>query len=134
MRTNLLVMIGIGVLMASASLVAHHSFAAEFDANQKLTLRGTITRIEWINPHSWIHLDVLRPDGSVDKWMIETGNPGGLIRRGFTKKSVPSGAEIVVVGFRAKDGSLKANGLDVTFADGRKVFIGTGAPSDQKPQ
>lgn len=133
MRMKLsMMMAGIGLLMGAAPVVAHHAFASEFDANQKLKLAGTVTRMEWINPHTWIHLDVKGPGGKVEKWMIETGNPGGLIRRGFTRNSLPPGSEIVVVGYRAKDGSTTANGVEVTFADGRKVFIGssgTGAPA-----
>src|SRR5687768_14680563 len=112
---------------------AHHSFAAEFDAKQPVTLKGTVTRMEWINPHSWIHLDVKNPDGTVSKWMIEGGTPNTLVRRGFTKDSLKEGTEITVEGFRAKNGALRANGADLILPDGRRLFLGssgTGAPKD----
>lgn len=115
---------------------AHHAFAAEFDANKPVKLEGTVTRMEWINPHAWIHVDVKKPDGTVEKWMIEGGTPNTLLRRGFTKTSLLPGTVIVVDGYQAKDGSLKANGRDLTFPDGRKLFMGssgTGAPYDTKP-
>jgi hypothetical protein len=98
-------------------------------------IRGTIVKMEWINPHTWLHLDVKRPDGKTERWMIEGGPPNALYRRGFTKNSLPQGAELVVEGFRAKDGSLKGNGRELTFADGRRLFVGssgTGAPNDGK--
>ena len=112
---------------------AHHAFAAEFDANKPVRLKGTVTKMEWINPHAWIHIDVKSSNGAVEKWMIEGGTPNTLFRRGFTKTSVMPGTEIVVDGYQAKDGSLKANGRDLTFPDGRKLFMGssgTGAPRD----
>jgi len=112
---------------------AHHSFAAEFDANQPITLRGTITKMEWINPHAWIHMDVKKPDGTTEEWMIEGGTPNTLLRRGFTRDSVKPGTEIVVEGFRAKNGTLRANGRDLTLPNGQKLFLGssgTGAPRD----
>jgi Family of unknown function (DUF6152) len=112
---------------------AHHAFAAEFDATKPVRLRGTVTRMEWINPHAWIHIDVKLPDGKVEKWMIEGGTPNTLLRRGFTKQSLQYGTEIIVDGYQAKDGSLKANGRDLTLPDGRKLFMGssgTGAPKD----
>ena len=114
---------------------AHHAFAAEFDASKPFKMRGTIVKMEWINPHTWLHLDVKRPDGKTERWMIEGGPPNALYRRGFTKDSLPQGAELVVEGFRAKDGSLKGNGRELTFADGRRLFVGssgTGAPNDGK--
>jgi len=115
--------------------VAHHSFAAEFDAKKPVKLRGTVTKMEWINPHSWIHIDVKTPDGKVEEWMVEGGAPNALLRRGWNKNSLPPGTEIVVDGFQAKDGALRANGRDITFADGKKLFVGssgTGAP-DERP-
>jgi len=114
---------------------AHHSFAAEFDADKPVKLTGAVTRVEWINPHSWIHMDVKAPDGTVENWMVEGGTPNALVRRGFSKNSLLPGTIIVVDGFRSKDGKLKANGRDVTFPDGRKLFLGssgTGAPEDGK--
>ena len=124
---------GLGLMLTSTRVLAHHAFSAEFDANQPITLRGTVSRVEWINPHSWIHVDVKSPDGKVDRWMVEGGNPSVLLRRGFTKDSLPAGTEIVVEGFRAKGNPFRANGRDITFPDGRKLFMGssgTGAPAD----
>jgi hypothetical protein len=112
---------------------AHHSFAAEFDSNQPVTLRGTVVQMEWVNPHSWIHLDVKNDDGTVTRLMIEGGTPNTLFRRGFTKDSLKAGVEIVVEGYRAKNGANRANGRDLMFPDGRRLFLGssgTGAPSD----
>jgi hypothetical protein len=135
MRMTLAVVLaGAGLLCGAVSVAAHHAFAAEFDAKKPLKLRGTVARMEWINPHTWIHLDVKKPDGKVERWMIEGGPPNALYRRGFTKESLPVGADIVVEGFRAKDGSLRGNGRDITFADGRKLFLGssgTGAPGER---
>jgi hypothetical protein len=128
-----MVLIGAGLTAGEVSVAAHHAFAAEFDAKKPIRLKGTVARMEWINPHTWIHLDVKRPDGKVERWMIEGGPPNALYRRGFTKDSLPVGAEILVEGFRAKDGTNRGNGRDVTFADGRKLFLGssgTGAPLD----
>ena len=126
-----------GVALASAWLAltgpadAHHAFSTEFDAKQPITLRGTISRVEWINPHAFIHLDVKRDDGKVETWMIEAGSPNTLVRRGMTRDSIPPGTEVVVFGYRHRNGSNTANGRDVTLPDGRKLFItspGTGAP------
>ena len=128
------VLTGAAFLCGAASAAAHHAFAAEFDAKKPISLKGTVARMEWINPHTWIHLDVKRADGKVERWMIEGGPPNALYRRGFTKDSLPVGAQIVVEGFRAKDGSLRGNGRDITFADGRKLFLGssgTGAPVEK---
>ena len=121
------------VAAAGAQAVAHHAFAAEFDANAPIEMAGTVVRMEWVNPHTWIHIDVAQPDGTAERWMIEGGPPTSLLRRGFTKRSLLAGTEIFVEGFQAKDGSNKANGRDVTFADGSKLFLGssgTGAPRD----
>jgi hypothetical protein len=121
------------LLAVSAALSAHHSFAAEFDENQPIQLRGTVVRVEWINPHTWIHMDVKKPDGAVERWMIEGGTPNTLLRRGLKKDSLPQGTEIMVDGYKAKNGSNRANGRDITFTDGRKLFLGssgTGAPRD----
>ncbi len=129
------VLIGALMLMSAAALRAHHSFAAEFDANQPVQLKGTVAKVEWINPHTWIHLDVKKSDGSMERWMIEGGTPNTLLRRGLTKNSLPEGTELVVDGYKAKNGSNRANGRDLTFPDGRKLFMGssgTGAPRDGK--
>ena len=136
MRTKLIVLSGVlGIMIAAVPVWAHHAFAAEFDAKKPIKLKGTITKMEWINPHTWIHIDVKQPNGKVERWMIEGGPPNALYRRGFTKDSLPLGIEIVVEGFRAKDGSMRGNGRDLTFPDGRKLFLGssgTGAPLDGK--
>ena len=114
--------------------LAHHAFSAEFDVNKPIRLEGTVAKMEWVNPHAWIHIDVKKQDGSVERWMIEGGTPNTLFRRGLTKDSLQVGATIIVTGYQAKDGSLKGNGRDLTFSDGRKLFLGsngTGAPSEE---
>ena len=134
MRTKLAaVLASAGLLLAAVPVLAHHAFAAEFDANKPVKLVGTVTRVEWINPHSWIHISVKNPDGTLTEWMIEGGTPNTLLRRGINKNSLPAGTEIVVDGYQAKAGGSRANGRDVTFSDGRKLFMGssgTGAPQD----
>jgi Family of unknown function (DUF6152) len=125
--------VAVGVLGLAKGAVAHHAFSAEFDANRPVKLQGVVTKMEWINPHSWIHLDVKKPDGTVENWMIEGGAPNALLRRGFSRDSLPIGSEIIVDGYQAKDGALRANGRDLTFTDGKKLFMGssgTGAPVD----
>ena len=135
MRNKLaLVVAGAGLLVAAAPMWAHHAFAAEFDAKKPAKLQGTVTKMEWINPHAWIHIDVKNQDGSVTNWMVEGGTPNTLLRRGFTKDSLQPGTEIVVDGYQAKDGSNRANGRDVTFPDGRKLFIGNQNPGEGAPE
>jgi len=114
-------------------LEAHHAFSSEFDSNQPIKLEGTVTKVEWINPHAWIHIDIKKEDGTVETWMIEGGTPNALFRRGFSRNSLELGTVIFVDGYQAKDGTHKANGRDLTFTDGRKLFLGssgTGAPQD----
>ena len=134
MRTSL-VTAGAAVLMlgAGAPLVAHHAFSAEFDSTRPVTLKGKVTKMEWINPHAWLHMEVKSPDGKMVSWAVEGGAPNALLRRGWNRTSVPPGTEIVVEGYRAKDGLNRANGRDVTLANGTKLFLGssgTGAPAD----
>jgi hypothetical protein len=111
---------------------AHHSFAAEYDANRPVTLTGSVTKMAWINPHSWIYIDVTKPDGNVENWAVEAGPPGTLIRAGFTKESLSAGTVIKVNGYRAKDGALRANGRDITLPDGRLLFVGGSSPDAPK--
>ena len=108
--------------------IAHHAFSSEFDSTKPVRLRGTVTRMEWINPHSWLHLEVTQEDGTVEDWMIEAGPPGVLVRRGWTKDSIQPGIEVVVEGYQARDGSHRANGRDVTFPDGSRLFAGSTGP------
>ena len=117
----------LAALLAPA-LAAHHAFSAEFNAKKPVTLKGTVSRVEWVNPHAWIHIRVMRENGKAEAWMIEGGTPNALFRRGITRDSLKPGTEIVVVGYRAKDGSNRANGRDLTLTDGRKLFLGSSAP------
>jgi hypothetical protein len=125
--TTLLIAFAASVISNGAAY-GHHAFSSEFDATKPVRLRGTITQMEWINPHSWLHLDVPQEDGSVQSWMIEAGPPGVLVRRGWNKDSVKVGTEVVVEGYQARDGSQRANGRDVTFPDGSRLFAGSTGP------
>ncbi len=124
---------GVGLLLAGATLSAHHSFAAEFDEHKPITLKGTLTRMDWVNPHGWIYMDVKGPDGKMENWAIEAGAPNAMLRRGLRASDFPAGTEIVVTGFLSKNSAHTANGRTVTLPNGREFFAGssgTGAPND----
>ena len=132
MIRNLFVFLALGATMAGLPLKAHHSFAAEYDANQPLTIKGKINKVDWVNPHSWIHVDVTDASGKVTTWRCETAPPNGLFRRGWTRNSLPKGTEVSVQGFRAKDGSPTMSAQSVSTPDGKRMFTGSandGAPS-----
>jgi hypothetical protein len=127
----LLIAVGVGLILASGAVRAHHAFSAEFDVNQPVILKGIVSKAEWANPHSWVYLDVKNDSGKVITWAIECGAPNALLRRGWNKNSLPVGSEIVVDGYKAKNGWFTANAKNITFPDGRKLFMGsagTGAP------
>jgi len=137
MRTRTAIVVtGLALVLAGSFAVpaiAHHAFSAEFDANRPLHMEGVVVKMEWINPHAWLHMEVTNDDGSKTVWMVEGGTPNTLFRRGFTQDSLAIGTEVVVDGYQAKDGSDKMNGRDLTFKDGTKLFMGssgTGAPAD----
>jgi hypothetical protein len=134
MQARLVAAFVVGLAIAAVPVAAHHSFSGEFDVNKPIKLEGTVTKVEWINPHAWIHIDVKRPDGTAESWAIEGGTPNTLMRRGFTKDSLKTGTPIVVDGYLSRDGSRKANGRDVTFTDGRKLFMGSPAGQGGPPQ
>ena len=129
-------LVSVGLLLGVSPVWAHHAFAAEYDGKKQVHLEGVVTQMEWINPHTWIHIDVTAPDGTVTSWMIEGGSPNILLRRGFNKGSLEKGQKISVDGFQAKDGSYRANGSNITYPDGKKLFLGssgTGAPVEPGP-
>jgi hypothetical protein len=134
MRMKLAVaIVGAGLLMGVAQVSAHHAFAAEFDVNRPLTLKGTLIKWEMVNPHSWFHIGVKDKDGKVTTWMVEGGSPNQLIRTGVTKNTVPVGTELVVEGYQAKDGTMKAVGRNFVLADGKRLFLGGSAGGVSDP-
>lgn len=132
-RTLFFVGMAVGALMHGAPALAHHAFAAEFDIKKPIKLQGTVTKMDWINPHAWIHIDVKAPDGSVVNWMVEGGSPNVMLRRGFTKNSLLPGVEVIVEGYQAKNGENRANGANITFKDGKRLFMGGSSPQE-RPQ
>jgi hypothetical protein len=133
MRRLFLAGVGLGVLLIAVPALAHHAFAAEFDANQPVALKGTLTKMEWTNPHGWIFVDVKGADGTVVNWAIEAGSPNALLRKGLRKTDFTIGSEVLINGYRAKNGTPSASGRTVKFADGRNFFMGStgsGAPAD----
>jgi hypothetical protein len=138
MRTKSLVVVacvGLALTLSAARVWAHHAFAAEFDATKPVKFQATVTKMLWVNPHAWIYVDVKKPDGTVEEWMIEAGTPNTLLRRGFTKESLQAGTVVTVDGYQSKDGSRRANGRDLTLPNGQTLFLGssgTGAPDDDK--
>jgi Family of unknown function (DUF6152) len=133
MRTKLLafMIVGVELLLAGAvPALGHHAFGGEFDPDRPLLLKGKVVKVEWVNPHAWIHLEVLKPDGTKEEWMVEGGSPNSLLRHGVTRDSLPVGTEIVVDGYQARDHSLlRANGRNITYPDGRKLLLGSSAPA-----
>ena len=133
-KTFAIVITAAAILVATVPVWAHHAFAAEFDASKPIKFRGTVTKMEWINPHAWIHIDVKGDDGKVTSWMIEAAAPNALLRRGWTKASLPAGTEILVEGYQAKDGTNRGNGSIITFTDGRKLFVGSSGEGEGPPK
>ena len=137
-KSLLLYTVAIGIFLITTmaiSTTAHHAFGAEFDPNRPVLLTGVVVRVEWVNPHTWIHMEITNDDGDKEVWMVEGGTPNTLLRRGLRRDSIPPGAVIIVDGYQSKDRSARANGRDISFEDGRKFFLGssgTGAPRDRR--
>ena len=134
-RSAVILLHVLALAAATSSVQAHHSFAAEFDVDKPLTLQGVVVKMEWVNPHSWLHIDVPKEDGTVERWRIEGGAPSALLRRGWNRNSLPPGTKVIVQAYQARSGERYANARDITFPDGRKLFIGssgTGAPYEKE--
>ena len=137
MKLGTVVIVVLAICGGATRVSAHHAFAAEFDANKPVSFKGSITRVEWVNPHAWLHVDVKKPDGTVENWAIEAGTPNVLFRRGFTKESLLPGTVVVVDGYQAKDGSHRCNGRSLTLPNGQVLFLGssgTGAPYESETE
>jgi Family of unknown function (DUF6152) len=130
--THIATIAALALCTTAPAALAHHSFAAEFDVNKPIKLQGTVKRVQWINPHTWIYIDVKKPDGTTEEWGIEAGTPNTLFRLGLTRDALPVGAVIIVDGYEARDGAKRANGRDMTLADGRKLFMGSSVGNDAK--
>lgn len=131
MNAKLMTILAGAAVAAALPLTAHHSFSAEFDANKPITLEGEVEKMDWVNPHSWLYINVKKPDGTVERWAVEGGSPGVLLRLGWTRDSLPKGTKIKVQGFQAKDGSLRANSRTIEFPDGRKLDAGSSFGKDK---
>jgi len=131
-HTSIAWLAGFALCVTATAALAHHSFSAEFDVNKPIKLEGTVKRVQWINPHTWIYIDVKKPDGTTEEWGIEAGTPNTLFRLGFTREALPVGSMIVVDGYEARDGAKRANGRNMTLADGRKLFMGSSVGNDAK--
>ena len=133
MKIATAVMTAVGLLVAlSLPVTAHHSFSAEFDSTRQVTITGEVAMMEWVNPHSWLHIDVKKDDGTVERWKVEGGSPSVLFRLGWNRNSLPAGTKVTVVGFQAKDGSLRASSRDLRFPDGRRMDLGGSGAAPQK--
>ena len=129
-HTRIVAIAAFAFSISATAALAHHSFSAEFDVNKPIKLQGTVKRVQWINPHTWIWIDVKKPDGTTEEWGVEAGTPNTLFRLGFTREALPLGTEIVVSGYEARDGAKRANGRDMTFPDGRKLLMGSSVGND----
>ena len=128
--THITTIAALALAATAPAALAHHSFSAEFDVNKPIKLQGTVKRVQWINPHTWIWIDVKKPDGTIEEWGVEAGTPNTLFRLGFTREALPVGTEIVVSGYESRDGAKRANGRDMTLPDGRKLLMGSSAGND----